>query len=168
MAKRGRPAVGKTVGVRVPESLYLLVTWIADAQRKSSVRALEAMLWPVATQTYLGLLDTIKKLKEIEDLQASLEGRAPIPLPSDVLVPVLRDGKEVMVPAHEVDTTTTPFRKSAGKFLVSYQERGYEPGLFDDFTDEEMAVHERNPPTYTPPPPATDPPQQPVKKKPKK
>jgi phosphoribosylformylglycinamidine (FGAM) synthase PurS component len=81
MAKRGRPKTGKTVSVRIPEEIHLMVAWIADARRTSVTKVLERLLVDPVVHHYILSLDTIKQLKAIEDTRARIDGREPIPLP---------------------------------------------------------------------------------------
>lgn len=119
MAKRGRPSLGKTVSIRVPEDIYLLITWIAAAERRSAVRVMEDNMWMPLSQRYLKLLGTIKKLKEVEDQQAGVEGRKPLPLPNGVLA--FNPDLKKMIPLHILDLEKYPPAIIGGKPLLGWR-----------------------------------------------
>lgn len=81
MAQRGRQKIGKTVAIRVPVELHQMITWVADAERRSAVRVVEELIHGPLTDKYRSLMDTIKKLKEIEDERAKIDNREPFPMP---------------------------------------------------------------------------------------
>lgn len=82
MAKRrGRPKVGPTVSIRVPEEFYATALWVAYAEGMSMVRYMERVILPILQKEYAANRSVIERGQERERADAAASGRPIAPMP---------------------------------------------------------------------------------------